>query len=93
MKPEMNKISEISRFSGVAIRMFFRGNAAAHFHAIFDDKKVVVGVSPVRIITGDIPASVLHKVIEWARRHQQELMLCWYRCKASQIPFKIEPLR
>ncbi|MEK7677318.1 MAG: DUF4160 domain-containing protein [Verrucomicrobiota bacterium] len=83
----------LSKFYGIVIRMLFIRPFAAHFHAIYGDSEVLVGIQPVRIINGDAPEKVREMVMQWAREHQQELLLAWKRCGMAQAPLAIAPLR
>ena len=82
----------ISKFYGIVIRMLFIRPFAAHFHAIYENWELVVGVSPVRIIQGDAPSRVCKMVLEWAAQHQSELLDAWGRLARAQLPAPIEPL-
>ncbi|HUL51293.1 MAG TPA: DUF4160 domain-containing protein [Candidatus Nitrosotalea sp.] len=83
----------ISKFYGIVIRMLFIRPFDVHFHAIYDNTELIVGVSPVRIIQGDAPGRVRDMVTEWAVEHQQELLDAWNRLSAAQPPRAIAPLR
>ena len=83
----------ISKFYGIVIRMLFVRQFVAHFHAIYENCELVVGVAPLRIIQGDAPARVRAMVLEWASQHQEELLQAWHRLSAAQQPKPIEPLR
>ncbi len=45
----------LSKFYGIIIRMLFIKSFVAHFHAIYENCELIVGISPVRIINGDAP--------------------------------------
>jgi len=83
----------ISKFYGIVIRMLFVRQFVAHFHAIYENCELIVGVAPLRIIQGDAPARVRAMVLEWASQHQEELLQAWHRLSAAQQPKPIEPLR
>jgi len=82
----------ISKFHGIVIRMLFIRSFAAHFHAIYQDRELVVGIAPLRIIQGDAPGRVADLVLEWAAQHQQELLQAWHRLSGAQQPNPIAPL-
>lgn len=83
----------LSKFYGIVIRMLFARPLAAHFHAIYGDTELVVGVWPVKIIQGDAPRRVREMVLEWATQHQQELLAAWHRLQYGHGPLPIEPLQ
>jgi hypothetical protein len=83
----------LSKFYGIVIRMLFIQPFAAHFHAIYQDSELMVGIAPVRVINGDAPEWVRRMVFEWATEHQHELMRNWHRCSRARAPLAIEPIR
>ncbi len=83
----------LSKFYGIVIRMLFIRPFAAHFHAIYENCELIVGVSPLRIIQGDAPGRVRAMVLEWAAQHEEELLQAWHRLSAAQQPKPIEPLK
>lgn len=82
----------ISRFYGILIRMFFNDHAPPHFHAVYGDFELIVGIAPIAILEGDAPARVRSMVLEWAALHQTELLADWERCRQAQPPLPIPPL-
>ena len=82
----------LSKFYGIVIRMLFVRHWSAHFHAIYGNCELVVGVAPVRIIQGEAPPRVRSLVMEWASVHQSELLQAWNRLAYAQAPTTIEPL-
>ncbi len=82
----------LSKFYGIIIRMLFIKSFVAHFHAIYENCELIVGISPVRIINGDAPDWVRGMVMEWAIKHQHELLYNWNRCAMAQAPIAIAPL-
>src|SRR2546430_16398696 len=83
----------ISKFYGIVIRMLVIRPFVAHFHAIYQNCELVVGIAPLRIIQGDAPRRVRDMVLEWGTQHQSELLGAWDRLSAAQSPFPIAPLR
>lgn len=83
---------EISRFYGIIIRMFYRDHAPPHFHAIYGEHELIVGIQPIDILEGQAPARVRSMVTEWAAIHQDELLDNWNRCRNAEQPSAIQPL-
>jgi hypothetical protein len=83
----------LSKFYGIVIRMLFAQPLAAHFHAIYQNWELVVGINPVRVVNGSAPARVQSMVLEWARLHQAELLTAWQSVSHAQVPASIEPLQ
>jgi hypothetical protein len=82
----------ISSFFGIVIQMYYRDHNPPHFHAIYGDFEVLVGISPIRIIEGSVPNRVRSLVFEWAAMHQEELLADWELCSKNQKPANIAPL-
>ncbi len=83
----------LSKFYGIVIRMIFIQPFAAHFHAIYGQWELVVGIAPLRVVQGDAPSRVRQMVLEWASDHQRELMDAWNRCSCARPPLPIAPLQ
>jgi hypothetical protein len=82
----------VSKFYGIVIRMLFIRPFVAHFHAIYENCELVVGIAPLRIIQGDAPRRVRQMVLEWASQHQQELLEAWKSLSQLERPQPIQPL-
>ncbi|MBD0318974.1 MAG: DUF4160 domain-containing protein [Gemmatimonadetes bacterium] len=55
----------ISQFYGILIRIFYNDHAPPHFHAVYGEHELVVGISPVSILDGAAPPRVRSMVLEW----------------------------
>ena len=82
----------ISQFYGIVIRMFFKDHNPPHFHAIYGEFELIVGISPINVMWGTAPNRVSSMVLEWAALHQDELLEDWNRCQKGGEVLKIEPL-
>ncbi|NEP45617.1 MAG: DUF4160 domain-containing protein [Okeania sp. SIO2H7] len=82
----------ISQFYGIIIRMFYNDHAPPHFHAVYGEYELIVGISPITIIHGKVPNRVRSMILEWAALHQQELLDNWNRCRQAEVLLSIEPL-
>ena len=65
---------EISRFFGIIIAMFYNEHNPPHFHARYGEHKVEVDIQTLSVLAGKFPPRALGLVIDWASRHQDELM-------------------
>lgn len=83
----------LSKFYGIVIRMLCARPLVAHFHAIYQDWELVVGINPPRIMNGDAPFHMRVMVLEWAGLHQRELLAAWRSVSHAQAPAPIEPLQ
>jgi hypothetical protein len=83
---------EISRFFGIVIKMFFDDHNPPHFHAEYGDRDALIDIRNLSAFAGSLPPRVMGLVIEWATRHQQELLDDWARARAQQALNEIEPL-
>jgi hypothetical protein len=83
----------ISKFYGIIIRMFYKDNAPPHFHAIYGEYELSMGISPIRILEGEAPNRMHSMILEWSALHQEELLDNWERCQNAQTPLPIEPLK
>ena len=83
---------EVSRFFGIIIRMYYDDHPPPHFHAIYGNQEVQVGIDPIVILNGSLPRRALSMIIEWAALHQLELTDNWDRLRNDDMVRKIEPL-
>ena len=96
--PALNPIANLefmpvlSKFYGIVIRMLFAQPLRAHFHAIYEDSELVVGINPLRIMNGSAPFRARAMVLEWAALHEEELQAAWHRVSHAQPPARIAPL-
>jgi len=89
---EIDSMPVLSKFYGIVIRMVFIRAFNAHFHAIYGQNELIVGIAPPRIIQGEAPVRVRDMVLEWAATHQRELLDAWNRCSVAIPPLPIQPL-
>ena len=89
---EIESMPVLSKFYGIVIRMVFAPSFEAHFHAIYGDCELIVGIAPLTVVQGDAPRRVRDMVLEWAAVHQRELLDDWNRCSAAVPPLPIRPL-
>jgi hypothetical protein len=82
----------ISTFYGILIQMFFSDHAPPHFHALYGEHEAQINIQTLEVIRGKLPRRALNLVLDWAERHQAELMESWNLCRAGKPPKPIEPL-
>lgn len=83
---------EVSRFYGIAIRMYFRDHGPSHFHARYGNEEALVGIEDLAVLKGRLPPRALGFVIEWASLHQADLRAAWKRVRNHEAPGRIAPL-
>lgn len=81
---------EISRFYGIAVKMFFRmkEHNPPHFHVTYGSFVGVIDMASLEMVEGDLPPRALSLVREWAGLHRAELTEIWN----TQSFRKIDPL-
>jgi len=70
-------VPEISRFLGIVITMYFSDHNPPHFHVRHEEYRALIGIEPLELREGRLPARVLGLVMEWGEMHQAELMENW----------------
>lgn len=84
---------EISRFYGIVIRMYLRGeHPPPHFHVQYGEYRASVSIDGLEVIDGDLPARASRLVHDWAKLHKQERRDNWSRAQAHESLLPIEPL-
>ena len=84
---------EISRFSGIIIKMFFGDHAPPHFHAEYQGHKACFSIKTGEMLEGKFPKNQSSIVTAWALLRQKELMINWEALTTGKAPKKIAPLR
>lgn len=82
----------ICTFYGILIQMFWSDHAPPHFHAVYGDNKALIAIRTLEVIDGGLPRRALNLALDWAERHQAELLEDWELCVAMKTPKPIEPL-
>ena len=54
----------VSEFFGIVVEMFHNEHGPPHFHAKYAEHKVTIGIGPVRVLQGHLPARAERLVIE-----------------------------
>ena len=67
----------ISSFYGILIKMYFGGYVPPHFHAEYGEFAAQISIRYLGIVEGYLPPKALALVVEWASKHQEELMKNW----------------
>jgi len=83
---------EISRFFGIIIALYYNDHAPPHFHARYGDAKVEIAIETLSVLAGKLPPRAMGLVIEWASRHQAELLADWELARRQETLNRIEPL-
>ena len=82
---------EIARFLGIVIGIFPREHPPAHFHAVYGEYVITVGIEG-GIVHGDFPKRALRLVLEWLDLHRDELLADWELAQSGRPARKIAPL-
>lgn len=84
-------MSEICRFFGIIITMYFREHNPPHFHARYGEHVAEIDFQG-KIIEGNLPPRIAGFVIEWLLIHRMEIEQNWQIMRALGSPNKIQPL-
>jgi hypothetical protein len=83
---------EISRFFGIIITMNYNDHAPPHFHVRYGEQKALIGIQSLILLQGRLSPRVFGLVMEWASRHQAELMHTWDQARRQAELTRIKPL-
>lgn len=88
--PKEGRMPEITRFDGIVMKIFFRGERnPPHFHAVYGEFNGVIDIEGSKMIEGDLPQKIVGVVETWARLYKKELMSMWNEKRIVRLP----PLR
>jgi hypothetical protein len=63
-----------------------------HTSTRYSGQEAAIGIDPLTLLAGALPARVVGQVFEWAQTHQAELLDDWALVEAHQAPLPIAPL-
>lgn len=86
-------MSEISRFFGIVISMYYREHFPPHFHAKYGEYKAGIKIDDFAIFEGNLPPRALGMIIEWAAQHKDELASNWNAVQDKKPLLHIDPLK
>jgi hypothetical protein len=70
-------VPKVAEFAGIAVYIYFGDHPPPHFHVRFQGLKAALEIGSCRVLAGKLPASVLSKVVQWAREHEELLRARW----------------
>jgi hypothetical protein len=82
----------VSEFYGIKISFYYDDHNPPHFHADYNNQKILVDIVKGRVIKGAFPSKQLKFVLAWAEIHKDELLKNWELAKQSLPVSKISPL-
>ena len=86
-------MSEISRFCGIIIALYYNDHGRPHIHAITGDSECKIDIHTGKVIVGRIRSRDLKLVQAWLVLREPEAMRAWARAREGLLPGKIRPLR
>jgi hypothetical protein len=85
-------VHEIPRFFGTAVAMYYAEHGVPHFHAVYGEQKVSIGIEDRVVLEGTLPPRALRLALEWCRLHEAELLANWHRARRGERMERIAPL-
>ena len=67
----------ISYFFGIYIRMYNDDHNPPHFHVEYQDQQAQFSIESGELLAGKLPNKAVRLVREWAKDHQDELLVNW----------------
>ena len=83
----------ICMFRGIKIYINWRDHMPPHFHAKYGENEVIVSITELEAIEGELPSKQQKMLLGWAALHQEELIENWELARGQQELFMIEPLK
>ena len=82
---------ELSRFSGMVIRMWYNDHGDPHIHVFYNGKLTKIDLSGNVITRLYLPPNKLSLVRDWIKKHYNELENCWQLIRDRNTPGRIKP--
>jgi len=83
---------QISVFYGIIILMNYTDHQPPHFHAWYNDYKIIVNIKD-GVVKGEMPSRALRMVLDWRDEHIDDLMRAWGEAQSGAVIGKINPLQ
>ncbi|GEM_PF-1433777 len=79
-------------FYGIEIRFDVGAQSVPSFYAQYKGHVALVGIDPVKVIKGELPARAESMVLEWATTREGEIGVAWKAATEGKTPPRIPPL-
>ena len=79
----------VAVIDGVKIQFFPDEHPPPHFHAKFAEFTAQIGIDPVVILKGALPANKRQDVLDWANARRSLLREAWTTMASGRKPEKI----
>ena len=83
---------DISRFYGMAIKIYLGDHAPAHFHVVYKDHEALFSIDTLEMFRGELPRRAVPLVLEWALAHRDELRTGWALAQSGRTLLPVPPL-
>lgn len=74
----------IADIEGITIAVYYLDHPPPHFHARYAEHEVLIAIGDLSIIRGELPPSMMRKVVRWAAENQALLHQCWQRAERGE---------
>ena len=82
----------ISEFFGISITMRYLDHNPPHFHAKYQNYKILVEIEN-GVVIGEMSERALRLILEWLDLHREDLKKAWANASEGKNPGKIDPLK
>ena len=83
---------QISKFYGIIILMNFKDHCPPHFHAWYNEYRIIVNITDGEI-NGIMPARAVRLILEWWESNRKQLEEYWNRAQTGKPLGTIAPLK
>jgi hypothetical protein len=85
-------MSELSRFYGLIIRMYYDDHPPPHFHVQYGEYRAKITIDSLAVLQGYLPPRALGLVVEWGLLRRAELLARWRAAENHEELLRIDPL-
>ncbi len=89
-------MAELSRFYGLVIAIFFRGEFGRHnrphVHVFHGEHEASIAFDG-DVLSGRLPPTAKKLAKAWIKQHRAELAAAWRTARDGRVPRKIAPLK
>jgi Domain of unknown function (DUF4160) len=67
----------LQRFGAISVRMYADDHHPPHFHIVAPEFQVLVRISDLTVIAGEVLPAQIAQALAWAQTHREMLALKW----------------
>ena len=77
-------MSELARFLGIVIAIYYREHGVPHLHVSYSGDAAIIAIKNGTVLKGNLPGPALKLAREWIVKHREWLLEKWKAAQAGK---------